>query len=163
MTQRRGTSPEKIDFCIKNKDRIKYDIESGIVTTPKGSHGCGKSNQYLSIKLAGKTVQVHTFLCAIKYGHQLDWMTVNHKNLNKHDNREENLEIISLRDNILHEHKYCKFHKKETRMFSKKQIDYIQKNCRLRDKEFGEIPLAKKFNCHPHTIQDVYKRVRAYS
>lgn len=57
-----GTSREMINHIQKNKDKVVYDIEKGVVTTEKGTHGfiCS-STGYIRFKLSGRVVQAHTF------------------------------------------------------------------------------------------------------
>ncbi|PCD91535.1 hypothetical protein CKY18_15320 [Enterococcus gallinarum] len=99
-----GTSREMINHIQKNKDKVVYDIEKGVVTTEKGTHGfiCS-STGYIRFKLSGRVVQAHTFFGVLIFGSDLEGMTINHKNGNKLDNRKENLEIMTLEDNVRHE------------------------------------------------------------
>lgn len=99
-----GTSREMINHIQKNKDKVVYDIEKGVVTTEKGTHGfiCS-STGYIRFKLSGRVVQAHTFFGVLIFGSDLEGMTINHKNGNKLDNRKGNLEIMTLEDNVRHE------------------------------------------------------------
>lgn len=162
MPKRVGTSPQMIDFCLDNKDKVEYDIKSGTITTVKGTHGClySKRTGYLGFKLAGKCIQIHTFLCAIRFGHDMDWMTVNHINGKKQDNRSSNLEVVPLEENVKKEWEtgLCKGHTPLNRKLVSHEIKEIRDSYIPYDHDFGASALSRKFKVHPSTIQAVLQR-----
>ena len=102
----KGMSKEMYDFIISIKDDVKYDLDKGIVITPKGTNGtvCSTTG-YLKFKKNKKTLQVHQFLAVLYFRESCVGMQVNHINGNKLDNRKSNLEVISQIDNIKHQWK----------------------------------------------------------
>lgn len=73
---------------------------------------------------------------------------VNHIDGNKDNNSVENLEWISLQDNIRHAYKIGIYKKGEDRKnskFTNEQVKWIRKNYIKGDKEFGSRPIARKF------------------
>lgn len=52
-----GMSKEMYEHILKNKHLIDIDLDNGVVTTPKGTHGtlCS-STGYLRVKLNKKTL-----------------------------------------------------------------------------------------------------------
>lgn len=97
----KGMSQDMYDFIIDNKHKLKYILEEGKVITPKGTNGtvCS-STGYLRVKVSKRTLQVHQVLSVIYYGMNNVGMTVNHIDGNKLNNKKENLEVISLEDNV---------------------------------------------------------------
>lgn len=63
---------------------------------------CKANNEYYVVNLGRKTHFVHRLVCEAFIGAIPKGMTVNHKDGNKANNRAENLEILSYKDNHLH-------------------------------------------------------------
>lgn len=59
---------------------------------------------YLRVRISGKEYLVHRIVAETFIPNPRALKTVNHKNLNKHDNRVGNLEWMSHSDNIRHYH-----------------------------------------------------------
>lgn len=102
----RGMSEQMYIFIVENIGRIDADIESGTVTTIKGTNGtvCS-STGYLRVKINKKLLQVHQILAVIYFGKDCIGMQINHKDGNKLNNLKENLELVTREENISHQHK----------------------------------------------------------
>ena len=75
----------------------------GYILNGKQLKVCRANNGYYVVNLGhNKTQLVHRLVCEAFIGKIPKGMTVNHKDGNKANNRVENLEILSYRDNHLH-------------------------------------------------------------
>ena len=91
---------ENRDIFISNKGRIKNknDIEIEII-----------GGVYKSIYINGKSFLIHRLVAELFIPNPLNLEIVNHINLNKHDNRSENLEWITQQDNCIHSRKFSNY------------------------------------------------------
>lgn len=90
---------------IKILEDISVDFENGIITTPRGTNGTIDGTGYLVFKKNRIKFQLHQVLAVYHFGEQCIGMTVNHKNGNKLDNHKDNLELLTLSENVKHQHK----------------------------------------------------------
>ncbi|HAT7656023.1 TPA: hypothetical protein JAX20_001120 [Enterobacter hormaechei] len=96
-------------MCELTKDKLKsllhYDPETGIFTRKKGGGGVaagsvagGINGQgYINIKIGGKTFKAHRLAFLYVYGYMPEM--VDHKNLNRADNRLSNLRAANRAQN----------------------------------------------------------------
>lgn len=100
-----GMSKKMYDFILENKNRIEYDFEKGIIFTPRGTNGtiCS-STGYLRVKINKKILQVHQIMAVHYFGELCIGLQVNHKDGDKLNNKKENLELLTLRENVAHQH-----------------------------------------------------------
>ena len=82
---------------------LNIDYVKGIITTPKGGHGTIDSTGYLVFKKNNTKFQLHQVLSVYHFGRDCIGMTVNHENGNKLDNSKDNLELMTLSDNVKHQ------------------------------------------------------------
>lgn len=96
-------SKDIYDFISENIHRLKYDLEKGLVITPRNTNGtiC-KSTGYLRVKVNKKTLQVHQILAVIYFGEECIGLQVNHKDGNKLNNLKSNLEVLTQLENLKH-------------------------------------------------------------
>ena len=106
-------------------DEINIDNTTGIITTPNGGNGTIDGTGYLVFKKNNMKFQVHQVLAVIRFGKDCIGMTVNHINGIKTDNSVENLELMTLIDNVKHAHKngLARYSKHEDKMKMVKQFD----------------------------------------
>lgn len=159
----KGMSKDMYDFIVQNRDCINIDLENGIITTPKGTNGtiCS-STGYLRVKINKRLLQVHQILAVEYFGEKCIGMTVNHIDGDKLNNKKENLEMISRRDNVKHQWESgLAFNRgKETRKLSEDKVRYIRDNY-TPFKKTGEntlSALAEKFGVSKTVIKKVVNR-----
>lgn len=154
-----GMSKKTYEHIVENISRIKYDLEKGIVITPKGTNGtvCATTG-YLRIKLNKKVVQVHQILAVLYFGEKCVGLQVNHKDGNKLNNLKNNLEVVSKRENIQHAFKsglyingssFFNGSEVHTSKLNEEQVIFIR-NSSEKNRE-----LADKFKVHIVTIRDI--------
>lgn len=155
-----GMSEDMYQFILENKEMIKKDLNKGVILTPKGTNGtiCS-STGYLRVKVNKKLLQVHQILAVEYFGEKCIGMTVNHIDGDKLNNKKENLEMISRRDNIKHQWENgLAFNRgKEMRKLSEDKVRYIRDN-HVPFKKTGEntlSALAEKFGVSKSTIKNV--------
>lgn len=114
----------------------------------------GKTKNYLVHRL---------ILSTFKPVENMEQLDVNHKNGDKLDNRLENLEWCTRSENILHAYatglekkQYGENH--HAHKLTDDDVRYIRKVYIKRDKQFGAVALAQKFNVDRTTIHDVVRR-----
>lgn len=98
-----GMSKDMYDFIISVKDKVSYDLDKGIVITPRGTNGtvCSTTG-YLRFKTNKKLLQVHQFLAVIYFGEECIGLQVNHIDGNKMNNTMSNLEVVTQLENLKH-------------------------------------------------------------
>ncbi|MBA4538274.1 HNH endonuclease [Bacillus aquiflavi] len=92
---------ERLKHLKKHIHLLEIDIERGLILNKKQFLG---NRGYYCIYLSGKLYKVHQII-AVAAGLDILDKTINHINCNKLDNRIENLEVVSLSENVSHAHK----------------------------------------------------------
>lgn len=155
---RKVMSIEMYNFINDNLHKLKYNLEEGLVITPKGTNGtlCG-STGYLRAKVSGRLLQVHQILAVIYFGKQCVDMQINHVDGDKTNNRKNNLEAISQIENIKHSHKIgARTYKSGTHITSSKLCDKQVIEIRKKLNEgSSQAKLAKEYGISKGAIQDI--------
>ncbi len=100
----------KQTFFLPKYYNIEIDTETGEVKIYSNSkHAKGRellqhinSSGYLSVKLNNRNVPIHYLVTKFMIGEREKGLVVNHKDGNKFNNKVENLEYVTIRENILH-------------------------------------------------------------
>lgn len=122
-------------------------------------HGYCRVN--LSIKGEKKAFTIHRCVAETFIENTYDKnMVVNHKNGIKTDNFVENLEFVTQAENLSHAaktglYKPVRGVEHPSSKLSISDIEFIIKNYKRRDKEFGRKALAAKYSVHEKTISKI--------
>ena len=121
-------------------------------------------NGYRSVSLwkknKGKTYFIHRLVAeafVLNYENKTD---INHKDGNKENNKADNLEWCTRKQNIHHSwknglSKKVMGEKHHRHKLTQDDVNYIRQNYIAGHAEFGAFPLAKKFNVKPCTISNI--------
>lgn len=163
-----GMSLEMYNFIIENEGRLQYDLVKGIVITPRGTNGtlCS-STGYLRVRVNKKTLQVHQILAVKYFGESCIGMQINHKDGNKTNNKKDNLEVVTQRENINHGYKNGLYDNaikrfKEMRKELKGELTFNSKltddDVRyIRNSSDSHASLSRRFKVDPATIRSIRK------
>lgn len=144
----------------------KYVVfKSGDVFNLHGVKMVGRVNTcgYRELILNGKNHRVHRLVAEAFIPNPNNLPCVNHKDGNKQNNCVENLEWCTHSENIIHayqtrlEQPMCG-EQHHAHKLTENTVKYIRQVYVKRDKEFGAVALAKKFNVDRTTIHDIIRR-----
>lgn len=154
-----------------NPFEIVESVEKGYFASPNGNiynlHGdlmigaidhCG----YRHTILNRKNRNVHRVIAETFIPNPNNLPCVNHKDGNKLNNSVDNLEWCTYSENTLHayhtglEQKYCG-ENHHSHKLTKEDVEYIKRRYIKRDREFGAVALANKFNVDRTTIHDIIR------
>lgn len=139
------------EFIVENEHRLNYNLAEGKIITPMGTNGtvC-TSTGYLRAKVNGKVLQVHQILAVKYFGKECVGFQINHKDGNKLNNLQSNLEICTQQENLEHQKNNNLFHSS----LNEDQVKYIRKN-----KSVGTRALADELGVDIRTIRNVINKV----
>ena len=122
--------------------------------------GCVDRGGYKEVVLNGKMERVHRIVAEAFIPNPNSLPCVNHKDGNKLNNAIDNLEWCTYSENTKHaydnglEHKRCG-EEHHAHKLTEKNVKYIRQVYIKRDKAFGAVALAKKFDVDRTTIRDI--------
>lgn len=114
---------------------------------------------YMRTQFGGKTRLVHRVIATVFITNQEKLPEVNHKDGNKQNNSADNFEWVTRSRNQEHAYglglKSAKGTKNGRHKLSDNDVDYIRKNYKRGDKDYGAKALAEKFGVARQTISAV--------
>lgn len=120
---------------------------------------CGYFRTSLAKNGVNRTVKVHRVVAEAFIPNPSNLPQVNHKDGNKQNNCVENLEWVTQSENLKHAFstglKTNKCENNPSHKLTLSQVEWIKEHCIKRDKTFGVIALAKRFNVHRKTIDRI--------
>lgn len=132
------------------------------VKTDKFLKNSRSGNGYLTCFVDGKNELLHRLLAETFIPNPDNLPCINHKDGNKLNNTLSNLEWCTYGENEKHAYKtglkkysHGKGEKSPSHKLNQDEVDYIRKNYKRYDKEFGATPLSKKFNVAPSCITNI--------
>ncbi len=132
--------------------RERVEIDGSFYNPVKGFRRGKESkleNHYLSVDLSGRgTTSIHRLICEAFYGN-INEMVVNHINGVKNDNRLENIEVVTEKENINH----------AMRTGLRKSIDYNKLETAITTLFLSQREIAIECNCST-TIVEKYIRLK---
>jgi hypothetical protein len=148
------------NYFVSNMGRLlttrKHGKEGWTSVMKPARDGSG----YLRTVVDGKTIKVHRIVAQTWVPNPKNLPTVNHINHDRADNRAENLEWMTVRDNILHSHKAGRAANKQgencgTHKLKEPQVLKIRQMIEMK------VPLkqiAQEYGVSYYTIYDIKKR-----
>lgn len=122
--------------------------------------GCVNRNGYVQGIINGKTTSFHRIIAKAFVPNPNNYEQVNHKDGNKTNNNVDNLEWCTRSENLIHAYKsglekrvVGEMH--HSHKLTNEAVVYIKTHYKKRDKQFGAVPLGKKFGVDRTTILDV--------
>lgn len=109
---------------------------------------------YPCVKIGDSPIRIHTLVAMAFIPNPENKKTVNHINGNKRDNKVENLEWLSIQENMQH----AVDNSLTSSKLTKEQWQYIGENFISCHSEFGAKALAERFGVSERTIRRIAKR-----
>lgn len=148
------------NYQISNFGRVRNKVTNKILKqnkTGKGYLGCvvslGKRHCY-------KLIKIHRAVAECFIPNPNNYPVVNHIDGNKENNLYSNLEWCTYKDNNLHSYKLglnkpVIGERNPHSKLSIRDVNFIKQNYIPRDKQFGIRALARKYNVHHKTIENI--------
>lgn len=99
-----GMSAERFEHIKRYTEVFDVNINTGEVKSPSGIVGSVNSKGYRVMTIRGKVVRIHQIIAQRVFGAACIGKQVNHKDGNKLNNSANNLELVTLAENMKHAH-----------------------------------------------------------
>lgn len=150
-------------YQVSNLGRLKsyQRVKAGkLVSLQKTKDGYLQTDLYKD--KVRKAVRIHRLVAEAFIPNPDGKLEVNHKNGNKENNEVDNLEWSTKQENIDHAHDNNLYdniigEKHGRAKLSDLDVEFIKKNFKPYDKEFGAKPLAKKYGVSDTQIRHIVK------
>ena len=151
-----GMSEDRYRHIVKYTADFSVDLDTGVVTSPKGTNGFYDKTGYLRFNVKGKNIKVHQIVSQRMFGEDCIGMQVNHKDGNKLNNRGSNIELSTLKENVRHAWATgLNTNIGETSPKAKLTEDLVRY---IRSNNKVSTELARELGVSPRTIRGVRKR-----
>ena len=120
----------------------------------------GKGDGYQTVSLKRKNFKVHRLVAEAFCKRMPGKTEVNHIDCNKENNRADNLEWVTCKENINHAYENGLYRVGEKRHCGKltaEQVDEIRRMYIRGDKEFGAKPMARRYGVSDMTIRNILR------
>ena len=148
-------------YMVSNYGRVKsfYGIGEKLLT-PSVNKGGYAFVVLTDINKVRKSLKVHTLVARAFLPNPENKPVVHHRDSNRINNRVENLEWVTYRENTAYASQKGSYDKKRGcdspfAKLTEKDVRYIREHYRSRSHEFGSNALARKFKVNKNTILNV--------
>ena len=122
--------------------------------------GCVNRSGYVQGIINGKTTSFHRIIAKAFVPNPNNYEQVNHKDGNKTNNNADNLEWCTRSENLIHAYKLglekrVTGERHHSHKLTNEAVVYIKTHYKKRDKQFGAVPLGKKYGVDRTTISAV--------
>jgi len=144
-------------YEISNQGRLRNSISKKIYKTFITKKGYEQVKLSLSERKIGIVLRIHVAVAENFIENKFNKQQVNHIDCNKLNNKVENLEWVTQKENMEHAAKNNLVRNGTEHRFTKEEIVYIRTNYKYRDIKNNTYALAHKFGVHQKTIFDILK------
>ncbi len=157
-------------YQVSNLGRVSSSPRNGTILNKRILKNILSNSGYFLVDLSKNNIQkkvlVHRLVAKTFIPNPKNKLQVNHINGIKTDNRVDNLEWVTAKQNNLHARKIGLVNdygsNNKLSKFTNEQIKFIRDNYIKNDKEFGCRALAKKFNVSKSTISYIINNKTYY-
>lgn len=138
----------------------KFHKKGQILKTYQSGKDYKKGQGYETVTIYDKRYKIHRLVAQAFIPNPQKLPQVNHIDGNKLNNRADNLEWITNRENMLHSWGIGLREKsrKKARKLKIEQVNQMRKECIPGDKEKGYKPLGRKYGVSPTTVKQIVRK-----
>ena len=155
---------ERLDVLKQVISYWEVDIENGIITTPRGSHGAlNKGGLMTTVRFNEKNHTYYVYeIIAFVGGLDLLNKEVNHIDGDKSNNKISNLECVTSLENLKHARENdlgCGFKNGNSHHNTRLTEEDVLKIRKLHDEGYSQVKLSEMYNVHVSGINRIVKRI----